>query len=1033
MKGIPNFSIVLFFIAAMVVGAGVIPLMEFQYSPSAKTDEISVYTGWRNASAESVEREVTSRIEGLASSISGVRSVTSTSVNGLSTVTVSVKNKKNIPTIRFELISRLKEIYEKLPQGVSYPNVSGRPSGKDSRPIMSYRVKSAVALHKVEPFLREKIVEPLSLLNGVGQVTLSGIRNSTVNISFKPELLSAYGLSESELVQTIKVATGQDVSLGLYNGIPVVFCVADDASAFEQIPIKTVGGRIIRLGDIANIALRENQQDYFFRINGLEYVTITIFASPDENIIPICKSVKKYMAETESSFPYYLSLEVVSDESSSIEAELKTVLRRITLCILLLLAFVYLTSRNLKYLIIVFASLLANILIACIFYVLLGLEIHIYSLAGITVSLGIIIDTTIVMIAHYGYYKNRKAFIAILAAQATSIGAMSVIFLLPSAERVNLNDFAAVVIINLAVSLLIAFLLIPALSDILGVTTAFSKTPINRKRRIIRANEVYGQYITKAKPYRWVLIVLIIVSFGLPVEKLPDRIRLSQNEGENRVKTAAVNAYNATLGSSFFVHHLKRPLSVLLGGTFRLYLNKKPLKTETDVEPTLVIKGSLPEGCTVQQLNQVVQSMENYLAQFDEIDRFSSAVTSHKDGYITVSFKPEAIHSAFPAWLKNAVIQKAIDFGGATWSVWGVTEKSFSNNIGLSDNRSSITMTGYNYKELIRYCQDCLQSISKNPNVSRVDVGLQNMSLAATEFYMTYDDYLLAAAEMTKSDVHEILQRQIFDSHVGNVGSADGVIEIRASAETGTSFDVWNMANEYYSSGDRLVKLSGVGEINKHGGGYTIFKRNQSYELGVLYEYLGASRAEAKMREAEIRRLKEEVLPLGYDVSDGFRYSSGSIKTKVHLILISIVIIYFICAILFESFVAPLLIITLIPISFVGVFLFFTIFKCDLDAGGYASLIMLAGLVVNAGIYLLKEYDGQLTGGGNFLKAFNRKIIPISLTVLSTIFGFLPFLIDGKSAGFWFSFALGTTGGLLFSVVGLVLILPVFIKDIQLK
>jgi len=1032
MKRLSNFSVVLFFTAAMVVGAAVIPLIAFQYYPSKKTAEISVYTGWRNASAESVEREVTSRIEGVASSISGVASVTSSSVKGLSTVTLSVKNKKNIQTIRFELISRLKEIYEKLPEGVSYPNVSGRPSGKDSQPIMSYRVKSAVALHRVEPFLREKVIEPLCLLNGVSQATLSGIRNSTVNISFKPGLLLKYSLSESDLVYAIKMATGQDVSIGLYDNIPIVLGVTTDYINLEQIPVKMVGGRIIRLGDIANIALQENQQDYYFRINGLEYVTITIFADSDVNIIPICGSIKKYMAEAESSFPNYLSLEMVNDESSSIEAELKTVLRRILLCILVLLAFVYLTSKNLKYLFIVFVSLLANILIACIFYVLLGVEIHIYSLAGITVSLGIIIDTTIVMIAHYGYYNNRKAFIAILAAQATSIGAMSVIYLLPPAERVNLNDFATVVSINLFVSLLIALLLIPALSDMLGATSAISNTSINRKRRIIRANRLYGQYITVVKPYRLVLIVLIMFSFGLPIEKLPDRIRLNHNEKEKRVKTAAINMYNATLGSRFFVHYLKRPLNIILGGTFRLYLNKKSSQAKIDVTPTLVIKASLPEGCTVNQLNQIVQSMENYVAQFDEIDRFSSAVTSHKDGYITVSFKPDAVNGSFPAWLKNAVIQKAIDFGGASWSVWGVTEKSFSNMIGLRDNRSSITMTGYNYKELIRYCQDCMQSISKNPNVSRVDIGIQNMSLAATEFFMAYDDYLLAAAGMTKSDVHAILQEQIYNSQIGNIGYDDSLLEIHMSSESSASFDVWNMANEYFSGNGGLVKLSNVGEINKHAGGYTIFKRNQSYELGVLYEFSGSSRAEVKMRETEIKRLKEQVLPLGYNVSEGMLYNEGSIKTKIHLIVIAIAIIYFICAILFESFIAPLLIIILIPISIVGVFVVFTIFKCGLDAGGYASLIMLSGLVVNAGIYLLKEYYDQLAVSGSYMKAFNRKIKPIILTILSTALGLLPFLIEGQSAGFWFTFSLGTAGGMLFSVFGLVFIMPVFIKNLKL-
>ena len=98
---------------------------------------------------------------------------------------------------------------------------------------------------------------------------------------------------------------------------------------------------------------------------------------------------------------------------------------------------------------------------------------------------------------------------------------------------------------------------------------------------------------------------------------------------------------------------------------------------------------------------------------------------------------------------------------------------------------------------------------------------------------------------------------------------------------------------------------------------------------------------------------------------------------------------------------------------------------------------MLCGIVVNAGIYILNEYKNQLaTKHYNnpmefYIRAFNHKIIPILLTILSTILGLIPFLVDGEKEVFWFAFALGTIGGLFFSLLALVLFMPVVAAKIK--
>ena len=122
----------------------------------------------------------------------------------------------------------------------------------------------------------------------------------------------------------------------------------------------------------------------------------------------------------------------------------------------------------------------------------------------------------------------------------------------------------------------------------------------------------------------------------------------------------------------------------------------------------------------------------------------------------------------------------------------------------------------------------------------------------------------------------------------------------------------------------------------------------------------------------------------------------------------------------------------MIPISFIGEFLIFGLFKFQFDQGGFAAFVMLCGIVVNAGIYIINEMnslasDCSRSGLSLYLRAFNHKIIPILLTVVSTVLGLIPFLYDGPKEVFWFAFAIGAIGGTLFSLIALVVYLPIFL------
>lgn len=133
------------------------------------------------------------------------------------------------------------------------------------------------------------------------------------------------------------------------------------------------------------------------------------------------------------------------------------------------------------------------------------------------------------------------------------------------------------------------------------------------------------------------------------------------------------------------------------------------------------------------------------------------------------------------------------------------------------------------------------------------------------------------------------------------------------------------------------------------------------------------------------------------------------------------------------------MIIAMIPLSFIGIFLTFYLFEFKFDQGGYASFLLVSGLVVNSALYIINDlnnYDPKkykITRINKYIKAFSFKIIPVLLTIMSTVLGLVPFIFWGNKEAFWFALAVGTIGGLLFSIPAIIVFLPFMLKDITNK
>ena len=1056
---IPSFSLILIMAVLMVIGGALIPLLRIAYHPTPEQGKrLSISFSWPGASQRVIEQEITSKVEGLVSSVVGVEKTTSMSSQGSGSVTVVLKEKVNVSAVRFEISSLLKQIAGKLPEGAGSLYLQGGNISGGLKPntqqVLSYIINADMDPADIKDYVERNIKPYLTQIDYVRDVSVGGAMPLYLDIEYNPIELQGYGLEPNVIVSGLQNFLGQrsivgDVDridrYGNKERITLLLETEQLGSDIGKTPLATIEGKIIYLSDIAKFDYKKRQETSFYRINGLNTIYLSIFADTETSVIKASAELRERMEKIQANLTDGFYVTLTNDAAKEVREELVKLVKRTFLSLVILFLFVWIVSRSGRYLSVIALSLFANVLISVIFYYLFDVELNLISLAGVAVSFGIMIDTVIVMVDHYSYYHNRSAFIAILAALLTTIGSLVIVFFMPDYVKGALNHFSTIIIINLVVALFVALFFVPAIIDRNGFCRRQAKKSYCRLKRTVRWSRFYSRYIVFTQKRKWIYITVFVLAFGIPIHLLPAKLGKSDyyyRTGEKQEPKWYEDVYNKTIGSNFYQGTLRQPLEKVVGGTLRLFSSVHSSRTfsqpERDVK--LYISAQLTEGDDAVVLNQKMWQMDHFLAKFKEVKRFVTRVDG-KSGSIEVEFADEHKDGAFPQYLESQVIREALLIGGVDWTTSGVSERGFSNSLGLGHKSHRIGLSGYNYDRLYKYAEMVAEKIKSNKRVNDVGIELGNSDYwqsrdePASEMYIKYDMEKIALNNLNLRQCYSTLAALMDEGAVGTYRNKDQRIAIDYHSSERDKFDVWHLMNSYLTVGDRQVCYAHIGEVGKRNAATRITKTNQEYSLQVAFNFMGSYDLSDKF----IKQTTEEVnaiLPVGFrTVNESFGWYDDR-GSQYWLILLIVVIIFFTCSILFESFRQPFVIISLIPISFIGTFLTFYFSGVNFGTGGFASLVLLSGLVVNAAIYVINEYNSfvnrnierlnRINPVRLYVKAYNHKIIAVLLTILSTVLGLVPFLIDGpKAEEFWFSFAIGTMGGLLFSIIALVFFMPI--------
>ncbi len=1038
------FRSVLFFGALTLCGLLCLPLLTVRLNPTEKSSELYVSVSLPNSPPSVVEREAVALLESTLSRLQGLKAIRSVSRYHEGEVTLEFDRHTDLALRKMEASVLLREVWSRLPFRASFPQLSESSRFADDGPLLIYSLSGPATNKALVELGEERLCKPLRQLAGVHEVKVqSPVQPSEIRMTYQPEQWQALGLQHGQVTQAIGQAALQYFPGNYVSPQGQLFStqvppLVSSAASLNELPIAYAPGVSVPLRMLARITEEAVRPLSHFRINGAEAVRLLVYPHRQANLLTLADEVRLAVGRYHEELPLGFRLDKEFDQTLFLQTELTKVYERTAFSLVALSVFLLLVYRKVSFLTGLLVALLVNSALTFLGMFVLQIPVHLYTLAGLAVSFGLVLDNSIVVLSHLQRYANRKVALPLLAATFTTVAALLLVFFLPEEQRQSLTEFVQVTALGLLVSLPVSFFFIPAWWQLTGAnrqkvsvrgsvlaagspevrpevnTGFFKKKRKGRHRFGVKVWLAYGQLICFLQRKRGWVIGLSVWAFGLPVFMLPAEV-----EGWSW--------YNQTVGHRRYQEDIRPYVEKWLGGSLRLFVREVYEKAgyRANEATKLVIEGSFPVGIPLPTTNGIFGQVEHFLGGFPQIDRYLTTVASGQYGRIEITFKEAGTDFMFPYQLKNLLIARSLDWGSADWNVYGVG-KGFSN--AQYDTRPIMRaeLRGFNYEALGRLAEQVASTLLQHPRVQAVDTeaAVQWREKSGLQLQADLPKALLLPNDFNFGLTQLAQRTQPF--------APNGFLPWGIDLKPWYLRAVGDSAFSLHQFGHQTVNLPNSATLqpgklyrtNLKATAPAIYKENREYLRMIRYEYFGGGNfAEAHLEKT--LKAEQSRFPLGYRAQPKqFNFMWNKERRPYYLLAGLLAAIFGICAILFESLRKPFLVITAIPVGYIGIFLTFSQFRVYFDQGGYAAFVLLGGLVVNAVIFVLSD-AGRLKGKHQIVRAIRGKASAIWLTVLSTVMGMLPFLTGGNAEVFWYPLAAGTIGGLVFSMLAVFILLPV--------
>ncbi len=1033
-------------IALAVFGMFSITTTNLEFIPDIDMPQIFVVAIYPGASAEDVEKDVVDILEDDFVTLPDFKSMDSQSMNSAAMITITFQDGVNPEDQLNEVRNRISQLMDQLPDGLQ-----GEPAalvgGATMLPVVSFSVESTGDTAALSEYITDTLRPQLTRIPGVSTITVSGSVEPEVSVKLRMDDLNARGISPLTVYQILSVsnismpldraeASGRSIDLrydGRYESL-------DDITS---LPVgATDSGEIIRLGDVADVSLSYQGEDYYVTSGGEDIIVIDVAKRADGNTIQITNAVKDILERSEAETNGAIQYHMIKDDSELVLSSLKNVIESGILGILIAVLIIFLFINDAKATLAIGLSIPLSCFFTFIVMKVAGITVNILSISGIVVSLGSIVDASIVVLDQiYRYYqdtdengKGRYSVVesiyrgtgvvdkSVIGSNLTTVVVFIPVVLLSGLVGDILHDISLTFMFAIGSSLLVAMVYMPYLLKhfLKDDGVRLKKKDSFAVKGLWRVERGYGRALGFCMEHTPFIIVMALLILALTIYSLT---------------SINISFIPSTDNNDFYVS-MSFPTGYTVDDTRKAMEEAEDILREKvpELETVVTYSGKSVDALTVSNAKNL-GGMHVVLVPVAERDRDIHEIILQMQYELSASIPDADVE------VKNGGFDYLVGYmsGGGGYG---------------------LTLIGEDEDVLYEYASSLRDYLLTDPEVVSASISSEFDSTAAV-IDASYD-YLSSLgltsyeAAMTSAILFNGMDTGIYlDAATDeryNIHISSDAADVPVSQEMLDRLVLYTQAGSAVSM-DALSDLVMETELS------SISHTDRAVSMTVSAQLTGESTTAISRRVEEY--IAANPLPDGVttDVGGIDELIGDSMGPLMQALLISLFLVYMVIVLIYERFDQPLLIMLTVPFCVIGVVLSLAVFGSSMSMVSLLGVVTLGGMLVNNGIILV-DYINQLEDesrraeaekrsitieeGGTFLgrlsyqsemsmlfenirKGTATRLRPILMSSLTTILGVIPMAFaQGEGSEIYAPLGQVIMGGLTTSTFITLFLMPTF-------
>ncbi len=1000
---------IMVFVAVVVFGVYSLINLPIDMFPEIEFPAITVFTTYPGANASDIETNISKPIEDALNTVDDLKTITSSSQDNISVVNLEFEYETDLSEAANDIRDALSLLEKSLPDAADKPTIFKFSSSMI--PILMYAITAEESYEGIAKMLDEKIVNPLNRIEGIGSISLIGTPIRQIKVEIDPRRLEAYNMTIEQIGGVIKAENLNMPSGNIKMGemsyplrVEGEFASSDHV---KDIVLGNFNGQAIYLKDVATVSDSIKEMSIDERLNGKQGVRMMVMKQSGANTVKIAREVSKQIEALQSSLPSDVEILTIFDTSEFIKGSINNLTQTLMYALFFVVLVVFFFLGRWRATFIIVLTIPISLVVSFIFLYVTGSSINIISLSALSIAIGMVVDDAIVVLENIAkhidrgsspreaaIYATNEVWLAVIVTTLTVVAVFFPMTLITGMTGVLFRELGWIVTITVITSTVAAITLTPMLSS-----------------KLLRLQ-------SKAlKPKRF--------SYDNMVLPMLDKLD---------------NFYGRTLKWSLKHKTIITVVSfaIFFGTLFMGTLLGTEFMPQSD-EGQISVAVELQSGTRVENTAELARKIEKVLEKYPDIEMVSSSAGSDDEGGMA------AIFQATGSNLINMTIKLA-DLKDRDKSVWDIAEE-IRNDIagfpeitdlnistgggGMGGNTVDVEIYGYDLERTTFLANELADKFEKIDGARDIKISREK---AKPELRIELNREKMASVGLNTAPVATALYNRVaglISTQFREDGDEYDVV-VRFKEEYRNSIsDIENIALQ--TNTGEMVRLGEIGEVKEYWAPPNIERKRRERIVTVSvtpYKVsLGemAGRIQKEINDAEIPR---EML---IDVGGAYEDQQEGFMDLALLLVLSLVLVYIVMASQFESFKMPLIIMFSIPFAFTGVILALYFTNTTLSIIAALGAIMLVGIVVKNAIVLVDFINLMRDRGYDLDEAIvisgKSRLRPVLMTALTTILGMMPLALSrGEGSEIWSPMGIAVIGGLIFSTVITMIIVPVIYR-----